>query len=208
MKSVLGDVLASVISSVADLMKGIITLFVIVDPLGNVPIFISLTERMSRDEKHKAFHTATFTGLILLLSFAVAGQQMLNFFGITVHSFMIAGGILLLIISVRLLISGGWQEQAFSPESIGAVPIACPLLVGPGAITTTVLNIQTMGIVITTASVLIVFAIVWLTLRFIDPIYRFLGRVGSLVIARVMAMFIAAIAIQYILEGITHVLIL
>jgi len=122
----------------ADLFRGIIALFIIVDPVGNIPIFVGLTEKMKAEEKRRTFRTATIVGLILLLAFAVAGQQILNLFGITIHSFMIADGILLLIISVKILIYGGWKETVVTPESVGAVPIACPLLVGPGAITTTI----------------------------------------------------------------------
>jgi len=188
------------------LLKGVISLFIIVDPLGNIPIFISLTKEMDENQKRRTFHTATVVGLILLMAFALTGQHLLIFFGISVYSFMVAGGILLLIISIRLLMAGGWEEGPTSPESVGAVPIACPLLVGPGAITTTILTLQEAGIVVTTFSVVIIFAIVWLILNFIDPIYRFLGRVGSLVISRVMALFIAAIAIQYIIGGIEHLI--
>jgi len=81
-----------------------------------------------------------------------------------------------------------------------------PLLVGSGAITTTIFNLQAIGITYTAISVMVVFVVVWLTLRFIDPIYRFLGKTGSLVIARVMALLIAAIAVQYILGGLSSFL--
>jgi multiple antibiotic resistance protein len=185
------------------LVKGIISLFIIVDPLGNIPIFMSLTEKMGKDQRKKVFHTATLTGFFLLVLFALTGQQIFAFFGISIYSFMIAGGILLLIIAIKILIQG-WVEGEISPESVGAVPIAMPLLVGPGAITTTILNLQTFGILVTITSVLIIFVLVWFILRFIDLIYRFLGRTGSLVIARVMALLIAAIAIQYIIEGIRY----
>jgi len=199
------DVLQTVMAMIPFLLKGTVSLFIIVDPVGNIPIFIGLTEKMSKTDRGKAFHTAVVTGFLLLLAFALAGQQILVFFGISVSSFMIAGGALLLIISVRILIIGGWSEAEVSPESVGAVPIAFPLLVGPGAITTTILNLQTTGLIPTVLSVLIIFVVVWVILKFIDPIYRFLGRTGALVTARVMAMFIAAIAVQYILEGISHV---
>ncbi len=182
------------------LTKSIISLFIIVDPFGNIPIFIGLTEKIGREERKKIFHTATLAGLVLLLAFAIAGKEILNIFGITLQSFMIAGGILLLIIAIRILIAGGWEEH-ITPESVGVVPIAVPLLVGPGAITSTILNLQENGILVTVISVMIVFTVVWLILRFIEPIYRMLGRVGSTIIARVMALLIAAIAVQYIING-------
>jgi len=190
------------LSLLPNLIRAVISLFIIVDPLGNIPIFISLTKNMNKEERKKTFQTATATGVILLLAFALVGQQIFILFGISMQSFMIAGGILLLLISVKILITGKWGESEVPPESVGTVPIAIPLLVGPGAITTTILNIRIFDVAVTVISVLIVFLIVWITLRFIDPIYRLLGRSGALVIARVMALLIAAIAVEYILEGI------
>jgi multiple antibiotic resistance protein len=185
-----------------DLVKMTIALFIVVDPLGNVPIFIGLTKDMDTSQRKKTYQLATITGLILLTFFSLVGQNILVLFGISLDSFMIAGGILLLIVAVRLLIMGGWREQTAVSESVGAVPIGCPLLVGPGAITTSILNIQSYGILATLLSVLLTFIIVWLILRFIDPIYRVLGKNGSLVITRVMALLIASIAVQYMLQGI------
>jgi multiple antibiotic resistance protein len=189
-----------------DLVKGTIALFIVVDPLGNVPIFLGLTKNMDETQRKNTFRSAIITGLMLLFLFTFAGQQILNLFGISLNSFMVAGGLLLLIIAVRLLVAGGWQEPSTSPESIGAVPIGFPLLVGPGAITATILILQSLGIFVTVTSVLITFIIVWLILRFINPIYRVLGRNGSLVVTRLMAMFIAAIAVQYIVEGVKNLL--
>lgn len=182
------------------LIKSVISLFIVVDPFGNIPIFISLTQGIKEMERKRVFHTATITGFILLLAFAVAGNQILTIFGVGLPSFMIAGGILLLTLAVRILI--GWEEGGrLTPESIGAVPIAVPLLVGPGAITTTILSLQEHGMLVTISSVVVVFTLTWLILRYIELLYRVLGRNGSAIIARVMAFLIAAIAIQYIING-------
>ena len=191
---------------IPNLIRGFTSLFIVVDPLGNLPIFMGLTERMNESERRRVFRTATVTGFILLLTFAAAGQQLLNLFGISIPSFMIAGGLLLLIISIQLLVSEIEVGETEPPESVGAVPIACPLLVGPGAITTTILNLQTIGPVATVMSVVLIFLVVWLVLRFIDPLYRFLGKRGALVVSRVMALFIAAIAVQYIIDGLLYYL--
>lgn len=189
------------LASTIDLLKITIALFMVVNPLGNLPIFIGLTKNMDESQRKKTFQLATITGLILLTLFSLVGQNILILFGISFDSFMIAGGILLLIVAVRLLVTGGWSEQQTVSESVGAVPIGCPLLVGPGAITTSILNLQSSGIFITLFSVLLTFIIVWLILRFINPIYRVLGKNGSLVITRVMALLIASIAVQYVLNG-------
>ncbi len=183
-----------------------IALFIIVDPFGNIPIFMGLTDKMPITERRKVYNVATLVGFVLLLVFAFTGQEILTLFGLSIFSFEIAGGILLLIIAIRILISGSFHENVESPESLGAVPIAMPLLVGPGAITTTIFNLQVYGTVTAIIAVIVVLSITWVILRYINLIYRFLGKTGSLVIARLMALFIAAIAIQYILIGATHYL--
>lgn len=201
------------ISFIFALGKAAIALFIIVDPFGNIPIFVGLTEQMTNDYRKKVYNTAVIVGLVLLLVFAFTGTEILGLFGITLESFEIAGGLLLLIISIRILISGT-KEKVESPESVGAVPIAIPLLVGPGAITTTIITLQSyqgvqpdgpfIAVGIAVSAVVIVLALTWVILRFTNGLYKFLGKTGALVIARVMALLIAAIAVQYILTGATH----
>jgi len=202
---------------ISELVKATIALFIIVDPIGDIPIFIGLTEQMTNERRNKVFNTAVVVSLILLLVFAFTGTEILSIFGISLESFEIAGGILLLIISVRILISGT-RENVESPESVGAVPIAMPLLVGPGAITTIIITLQsyqssepygaTLAVIVAVLAVVIVLGLTWVILRFTNRIYKVLGKTGSLVIARVMALLISAIAIQYILSGATHFMIL
>jgi multiple antibiotic resistance protein len=189
---------------ITDLTRAAIALFIIVDPFGNIPIFIGLTEKIPDTQRKKVYNTATLVGMALLLIFAFTGQEIFSLFGISINSFEVAGGILLLLIAIRILMSGNIHENVESPESIGAVPIAIPLLVGPGAITTTILNLQAYGTAIAILAVLIVLSLTWVILRFINGIYKVLGKTGSIVIARVMALLIAAIAVQYILTGVTH----
>jgi len=199
--------LAMSIADIAfDLAKAAIVLFIIVDPFGNIPIFIGLTEKMTETQKRKVFNTACLVGFILLLVFAFTGLEIFSIFGVSIFSFEIAGGVLLLIIAIRILISGSIQESVESPESIGAVPIAIPLLVGPGAITTTIFNLQTYEVYVTVLAVMVVIGITWFILRYLNTIYKFLGKTGSIVIARVMSLLIAAIAVQYILVGVTRFL--
>ncbi len=192
------------LSLITDLTRAVIALFIIVDPFGNIPIFIGLTEKVPDAQKKKVYNTATLVGMALLLVFAFTGQEIFSLFGLSIYSFEVAGGILLLIIAIRILITGSMHENAESPESLGAVPIAIPLLVGPGAITTTILDLQAYGTVIAILAVLIVLSLTWVILRYINGIYKFLGKTGSIVIARVMALLIAAIAVQYILTAVTH----
>ncbi|MDD3792578.1 MAG: MarC family protein [Candidatus Bathyarchaeota archaeon] len=194
----------STVDFIADLIRAIIALFIIVDPLGNIPVFMGLTEKINPTQRRKVYNIAILVSFILLLIFAFLGQEILVLFGLSIYSFQVAGGILLLIIAIRILVSGNIHENVESTESLGAVPIAMPLLVGPGAITATMFNLQTYGIVSAILAVIIVLSITWIILRSINIIYKILGKTGALVIARVMALLIAAIAIQYILTGINH----
>jgi len=186
-----------------NLLKATISLFIVVDPFGNIPIFIGLTSNMDSRRRAKAFRMAVITGFILLMIFAIAGRWVLQIFNITLYSFRIAGGILLLFLALELLM----KEKVYakiSPEESGAVPLGVPLLVGPGAITATIINLESVGFSATAISVAIVCIITWIVLKFIEPIHRLLGKVGSMVVSKVMAMLLAAIAIQFILEGVSE----
>ena len=116
---------------------------------------------------------------------------------------MIAGGMLLFILSIELLTHGEWR---FGGDTIcrgetGVVPLAFPLLAGPGAITSVIISYQTAGLIVTIFSIAIVIAMTYIRLLLVNPIYRFLGRRGSMVITRVFAVIVAALAVQYIVEG-------
>ena len=208
-----------------NLVKSTIALFVVIDPIGSVPLFIALTEKMRKDERKAVSKTAIVTAAALLVVFAVAGTQILDIFGITIFSFMIAGGILLFIVSIELLTHGVWrfgsgrveeeedrvgkttgeepitkEPRPFLGES-GVVPLAFPLLAGPGAITSVIISFQTSGLLVTVSSIAIVIGVTYVVLGFVNTIYRMHGRRGSMIITRVFAVFIAAIAVQYIVQG-------
>jgi multiple antibiotic resistance protein len=191
-----------------DLLKSTIALLVVIDPIGTIPIFISLTEKMEKSERKIVSKTTVITAGVLLLVFAVAGTQILSIFGITIFNFMIAGGVLLFIVSIELLTSGTWRfGDTVSGESGGVVPLAFPLLAGPGAITSVIISFQTSGLIVTILSIIIVICITYSILRLVNPIYRILGRRGSMIITRVFAVFIAGIAVQYIVEGVNQIFI-
>jgi len=182
-----------------ELAKAVIALFAVLDPIGNVPIFIGLTSDLSKDERRSVFNTTGITAFILLLAFTLLGQYILDLFAISVESFMVAGGVLLLAISIRILLEG-WRSPA--KTKVGVVPLACPLLVGPGAITTSLILVRTGGFLVTIIAVVVNIAIVWITLRSIDKIYKLLGETGSEIIASITAIIVAAIAVEYIARGI------
>ncbi|MEM0482410.1 MAG: MarC family protein [Nitrososphaerota archaeon] len=185
---------------IEEVLKSTIVLFVVVDPIGNIPILIELTRGLSSDGRKRAFNLATLVGSALLLLFAFAGHQILSLFNVSLHSFKIAGGILFLFLSLQILIYGGEKLLAKAGD-VGVFPIGFPLLVGPGAITTTMITINTSGQLVAITSVLIVMLFTWITLRRVDTLHHLLGKVGADVVARVMAIILAAIAIEYILSG-------
>jgi multiple antibiotic resistance protein len=185
-----------------DLLKSIVSLFVVVNPIGKVPIFITLTEKMEKRNKKLVSKNAIITTAVLLTIFAVAGIQLLSIFGITIFSFMIAGGILLFIISIEFLTHGEWRYGSSSTSGdSGIVPLAFPLLAGPGAITTVIISLQAYGWIVSILSIIFVVSLTYLVLQLGNPLLRILGRRGSLVTTRVFAIFLAAIAVQYIVEG-------
>jgi multiple antibiotic resistance protein len=157
---------------------------------------------LKKEERKAVSKTAIISSGIVLVVFAIGGTGILRLFGITVFSFMIAGGVLLFVVEIELLTHGVWRLGGGSiPSESGVVPLAFPLLAGPGAITSVIISYQATGFVVTILSIAIVIGITYIILLFVNPIYRLLGRRGSMVITRVFAIFIAAIAIQYVIEG-------
>jgi multiple antibiotic resistance protein len=185
-----------------DLLKSIVALFVVIDPIGTIPLFFAITKKMGKGEWKAVSKITIITAGLLLIVFAIAGTQILELFGITIFSFMIAGGVLLFIVSIELLTHGEWRFGGTVEGKSGVVPLAFPLLAGPGAITSVMISFQTVGLVVTLLSILIVISITYVILRLVNPIYGVLGRRGSMIITRVFAILIAAIAVQYIVDGI------
>jgi len=186
---------------VEELLRAIVALFIVVDPFGNIPIFFELTSSLNTSERKKVFDTAIMSGTVLLLIFAFAGHQLLLLFGITLHSFMIAGGILLLLISLQILVHGGEKWLQDYRGRVGVFPIGFPLLAGPGAITTTMIAINSYGPLVAIISIVIVMLITWYIVRSTSMIYGFMGKAGLDVVAKIMAVFLAAIAVEYIIRG-------
>lgn len=186
----------------ADIIRSTIALFVVIDPIGSVPVFIAITQKMERAERASVTKTAIITAAGLLFVFAVAGTQILSIFSVTIYSFMMAGGVLLFIVAIELLTHGEWRfASAGGLGESGVVPLAFPLLAGPGAITAVMISFQTSGLIVTALSIVIVIGISYVVLRYVERIYKVLGRRGSIIVTRVLAVIIAAIAVQFIVDG-------
>jgi multiple antibiotic resistance protein len=184
-----------------DVIQASVALFVIINAIGNIPIFISLTADENERERQKTFLSAIITGFILLLLFTYAGMFILSLFHINLEHFEIAGGIILIYIAVQM-ITGHYHAAEGGVEEVGAVPIGCPLLVGPGAITTGMVLAGTMGWKITLLAIIINLLITIPVLLFAEKIHNWLGVRGSRIIAKIMSIFIASIAVQLIANGI------
>jgi multiple antibiotic resistance protein len=184
-----------------DLLRATISLFAVINPIGTIPLFASITQKMQKNERDRVLKTTVITAGALLMIFAVAGTQILSIFGITISSFMIAGGILLFVVSIELLTHGGWRFGGTVSDESGVVPLAFPLLAGPGAITTVILSFQMSGLMVTILSIAIVIGITYVVFFLTGTIYRILGRRGSLIITRIFAVLGAAIAVQYVVDG-------
>lgn len=185
------------------LVKAFIILFVVMDSPGNIPIFMALTKGMSTTERKKELNYAVVVATILLLLFAFLGKIILYVLGITTDSFMIAGGILLLLFAFDLL--RGEHKYALSGESragVGAVPLGTPLLAGPGAITAVMVIIQSSGVFVVLFAIFCAIIATRLILGQSERLYELMGEVGSEVLSRVIGIIVAAIAIQFIGTGI------
>jgi len=178
-------------------------LFVIMDPPGNIPIFIAVTKGMRKEERKRELNHAVIVAAILLLLFAFLGKLVLDVLDITLDSFMIAGGILLLLLSFDLL--RGEHKYGVSGESragVGAVPIGTPLLAGPGAITAVMVIIKSHGVGVVLFSIFAAIIATKLVVGQSERIYGIIGKEGSEVLSRVIGILVAAIAIQFIVTGI------
>jgi multiple antibiotic resistance protein len=188
---------------VQHLLRSTISLLVILNPVGIVPIYIALTQKMESTKRTQLSKTVIITSAVLLFAFAIAGTLIFTVFGITIHSFMVAGGILLFIVAIELLTGGGWRFMGSGvSEETGVVPLAFPLLAGPGSITAVIISFELSGIIVTALSIAIAIATTYAILNYAYRIHRVFGRRGSLIVTRVFAVIIAAIAVEYIVEGV------
>ena len=191
-------------------VEATLALFAIVDPIGNIPILLHIAEHTPDGQSRKAFNTAVTVGVLILLVFSFAGNAILDrIFHIQLADLQLAGGILLLIIAVDHLIFGSLRRSVmvsgtFSPYEVGCVPLACPLLSGPGAMVTSLTTLESSGPAKAVVAIAVVFGILWLIMRFIEPIHRILGRMVCTLFSKVMCLFIAAIGVHMIMSGLQY----
>lgn len=187
--------------------QSFIPLFVAIDVFGVLPMFISFTNGISTERRKRLITQAMITALIVSFIFLFAGQAVFRFLGITESDFRIAGGILLLVLAVRDLSSNnptagrGGTTPDGDHDTVGVVPIGIPLMIGPAALTSLLLSAEAHGLTVTSFSLFLNLGIVWLVFRKSDFIEKLITRSGAKAIAKVMALFLAAIGIMMIRMG-------
>jgi multiple antibiotic resistance protein len=182
------------------LLYSFIPLFVAIDVLGVVPLFLSLTDGMNRPQRHKLITQATFTALAVSVVFMFGGRLIFNFLGITENDFRVGGGIVLLVLAVSDLLFSH-SKQRHSESSPGVVPIGIPLIIGPAALTTILILVDSKGYVVTLVSLLANLLIVWIVFRYSEVVVKLMGEAGSKAVAKVAALFMAGIAVMMIRVG-------
>jgi multiple antibiotic resistance protein len=191
------------------LVEVFVTLLVIMDPPGAVPVFLVVTRDLSTTERRRAALVAVLTAFLVITLFAVAGRQILGYLHVEVPALQIAGGLLLLLVALELLQDKEVEPTAITPEqrsSIGMVPLGTPMLAGPGAIVATIVfaqRIDSAGQWLSLAVGIIgVHIVLFIALRFSGLIRRLVRDAGILLITRVAGVLLAAIAVQMTADGV------
>jgi multiple antibiotic resistance protein len=202
-------------SDFTELGKAIISLFAIVDPVGTIPLFLAATHGWPVARRNHAARVASATVLAVLAIIALLGEGFLRFFGISLASFSVAGGVLLMLLAVSMMQArrtplrqtSEEAEEASERDSVGVVPLGVPLLAGPGAISQVIIvghNAETQGLwqqVLLLVPIALVSLSVWLVFRAALPLSRRLGATGIHVVTRLMGLITAAIAVEMMARG-------
>ena len=190
-----------------NVIMAFIPLFVAIDVPGLVPSFMSLTQGMTLKTKRQLIFEASLTAGVVALVFLILGKVIFKFLGITENDFRIGGGIVLLVLSVSdLLFSKEKSEGPNTNTSVGIVPIGIPLIMGPAALTSIIIIVDTYGYWISMVSLIINLLIVLITFRNSDTIIRVIGEPGSRAFAKVASLFMVAIAVMMIRVGVQNIL--
>jgi len=182
-----------------------VPLFVAVDAIGVLPVFMGLTENLSPSRKTGVLIQSLVTAMLVALVFLWLGPSLLRRVGISVSDFMVAGGLLLLVISLSDLLTGEKRQRMLDANTLGAVPIGVPLITGPAVLTTSVLLADTYGILLTGTAAVINIGIAILTFWFSKPIAVFLGEAGTKTLSKIASLFLASIAVMLIRKGVVGI---
>ncbi|MDD5156267.1 MAG: MarC family protein [Candidatus Omnitrophica bacterium] len=181
-----------------------IQIFVAVDSLGNIPLFISLIEGVGKKHRHKIIIESVTTATVMAVLFLLIGKWILRFIGVTIPDFQVAGGVLLFVIALRLLLPGTTRHFLSDGHNkeIGVFPLGTPLITGPAVLTTTLIMLDTFGPGPTLVSLVLNMLIVWFTLVKADGIMKIMGVSGTRAFAKIMYILLAAIGVMMVRRGI------
>lgn len=182
-----------------------VALFVAVDVLGVIPLYLSLTGGLSADERSRLPRQSTLTATAVGLGFLLVGDAVFRVLGIGVVDFQVAGGILLLVLSIHDLLSSGRAVPA-AGRTVGAVPLGTPLIVGPAALATLALLVQSYGYPVTLLALAANMVLAFLVLSNADRVGRAFGVAGSEVIAKVASLLLAAFGVSLVRRGLVDLL--
>ncbi|OGO21901.1 MAG: MarC family transcriptional regulator [Chloroflexi bacterium RBG_16_50_9] len=177
-----------------------IPLFIVIDAFGNLPFVITMSEGMSNQERRRVVHLAVITATVVGLVFLFFGQFILNVMNIKVGEFAVAGGIILLMLSIYYMITGRMVEVN-KQEMVAVVPIGTPLTVGPATITTLLILAVQFPLYMVLVSFVLNMLATWVIFLLVEQIVRFTGKGGLRAISRVFDLLLAAIAVSMILRG-------
>jgi multiple antibiotic resistance protein len=191
----------------------VIALIVIIDPLGAIPIFIGLTASQTDAQRKRTSRVAAVSVAIILIVSCFIGEWILKLFGISIASFRIGGGVLLLLMSIAMMNAkispakrtDSEEEEAHGKENVAVVPLAIPLLAGPGAISLVIIYSDKITGVINTGflvlSCIVAASLMWGALRLAVPLSKLLGQTGINIATRIMGLILAAISVEFIASG-------
>ena len=179
-----------------------VTLVVIMDPVGTIPMFLALTSGRSSKHRRRLAWQAVLVAISVITAFALFGQQILNYLGITVPALQGAGGLLLVLVALELLTGKQEAPEDAPSANVALVPLGTPLLAGPGAIVATIVFVRRAdgfndGLAIA-VGILAVHAVLYLALRFANVILRVIREGGVLLVTRISGLLLSAIAVQLI----------
>ncbi len=179
-------------------------IFAILNPISVIPTFLSLTDDLEAVERHRIVRNSSFAVLIIALAVALGGSYLLSFFRVSISSLQVGGGVLLMAIAIEMLGGLPRTKSLESHTEVAIVPIATPLLVGPGTMTTIIVLSGIVPLFLLIISIFVVAFVTYLLLRYSDILVRVLGRNGIRAMGRFMTIIIAAFAAQLIYSGVTE----
>lgn len=177
-----------------------IPIFVAIDALGVLPIFIGFTEHLKKRDRQRIVIQSIITAFLIGITFLFLGKLILKALGVLVSDFKIAGGLVLLVIALRDLLQYE-KPRRLPPDTMGAVPIGTPLITGPAVLTTILILLDSYGMALTVASFLANLVIAWVVFAYAGQISGVLGKAGSKAISKIAHLLLAAIAVMMMRKG-------